>query len=159
MGELINRFKTDSKFSVNTKTQEEYDLLMQWCEKEGIKWRGGANATRGSVWSVEKEITTISAFYFYQLELTYSNVDYDRRGGGVVIPFSDFAKEIMPDYKSAAEEAEAEKFAKELVSKELTIEEFVALCARFNNFSCAQKSFLDKFSFQQKEFLQRALRG
>ena len=55
---------------VHTKTQEEYDRLMEHLEEKYIQWRGGGKSTNENIWSSYGKETII----FIQNSIFYGSI-------------------------------------------------------------------------------------
>lgn len=82
MSDKLQRFK-NGEIVLNTPTKALYDKLMQWCEKEGLIWHSGDNATQQpESWDCCKENLCIRVWCgcLYRSGISY----YKERGYTVV---------------------------------------------------------------------------
>lgn len=82
MNDKLQQFK-NGEIVLNTPTKALYDKLMQWCEKEGLIWHSGDNATQQpESWDCCKENLCIRVWCgcLYRSDISY----YKERGYTVV---------------------------------------------------------------------------
>ena len=89
------KLKNLSNTVVNTKTQQEYDELMEICERGGWKWCDGRVPTDDNCWVKYKENTCVKACDY----LTYSPINYFKGEGYQIISLQEFKREQGMAYK------------------------------------------------------------
>lgn len=76
--------------AINTKTQEEYDELMKFLDKNGFEWLSGAKIAQKNYWQVYQNQTCIN--FETQNELCYANAEYYQKGSYEIISYQEFMK-------------------------------------------------------------------
>ena len=77
---------------INTRTKEEYDLLMKKLESLGYKWNCRKKPTKVDIWWKEKENTCVeinicSAYSVYK-KIMYCSYNYFKKNDYEIIPFN-----------------------------------------------------------------------
>ena len=94
MSSKLQRFK-NGDIVLNTPTEALYNKLMQWCEKEKLRWLSRNNATQlTQPWSNHKENLCIRVWYG---SLVSDNISYYKEKGRTIVTLTEQDFEFTKD--------------------------------------------------------------
>lgn len=93
MRNKIIKYLEKNKIEINTKTQEEYNELMEYLDFYNFRWQDNESLMKSNCYKYNKEKTLILLQEWY--EVAFSYIGYNSKQEFSIITFQDFKKEFI----------------------------------------------------------------